>query len=184
MGSLWRTWMNWAGLVGMVIGIAVVGGCEPSPSEVWLQKCEQAEARGEIEEAWDACSVAVTTDPTSKFADVAQAKLKKLQPEYDKAKKARAEKETQAAKEAEERRKAAEAEQATRIEALRRKITIESYGFERDSECTGKGLPPFRKNYSGGTYDEDELVALADGCAHLFQRRNNMNDSIFCCPGR
>lgn len=175
-----------AGIMWITFGIAIVAGCKPSPSEVWLQKCEEAEARGEIEEAWDACSVAVTTDPASKFADVAQEKLKKLQPEYDKAKKARAEMEAQAIKNREQESKDRQAAQAARIEALRRKVSAKWWGDEPDGECQAKGLPPYRKTYEGGLYAENETVALADGCAHLFGRHvdPSPNDNIFCCPGR
>lgn len=169
-----------AGIVGIVFGVALVlvAGCKPSPSEKWLQECEQAEARGDVDGAWRTCSLALMTDPTSKFADVAQEKLKKLQPAYDKLEKERAEKKAQAAK-------AEQAAREARLAALRQKVTPKWWGFEPDSECQAKGLPPFRKTYEGGLYAENETVALADGCRHLFGPHVNpdMTDNVFCCPG-
>jgi recombinational DNA repair ATPase RecF len=172
----------WTGFVG----IAIVAGCEPSPSEKWLQECEAAEAQGKIDEAWEACTMAMSTEPASKSSDVAAAKLKKLEPEHEKLAKEKAEKKAKADKEAEERRKAELAAQAARITALREKVSFSMYGPEPDDECLAKGKPRYRRKYEGGLFSENEAVALADGCRHLFQQRSepSPNDNIFCCPGR
>jgi len=66
-----------------------------------------------------------------------------------------------------------------------RKVKVESWGTEPDGMCAAKGLPPFKKSYEGGTIAEDEMVAVADGCQRLFERRGGdptPNDMIFCCP--
>lgn len=79
-------------------------------------------------------------------------------------------------------KKAAADTQAAAFAAAKLKVKRKSWGSSPDGDCTGKGLPPYRISYEGGTYDEDEMVAVADGCSHLYERRNTMNDSTFCCP--
>lgn len=174
---------GWGVVVMAMIGL---GGCKPSPSEKWLQECEAAEAKGDVQQAWGACSLAVTADPASKASDLAAAKLRKLEPEHERLEKEKAEQKAKASLAAEERRKTEQAAQVARLTALRRKITPQWHGFEPDGECQAKGLPPFRVTYEGGLYSENEAVALADGCAHLFKQRSepSLNDNIFCCPGK
>jgi hypothetical protein len=47
---------------------------------------------------------------------------------------------------------------------------------------TGKGR--FMREYSGGTYEENELVALSEGCVHDAEEflRNSPMWNLYCCP--
>jgi hypothetical protein len=138
-------------------------------------RCLAMEQKGELVPAARACEAAITTDRNSKSGVAAAAKLKSLQPALD-AQRAADRKAYENSQPSDDGARVAKAA------SLKSKVRVKSWGAEPDAECSGKGLPPFRKSYEGGTFEEDELVALADGCAHLFQRRGNMNDSVFCCP--
>lgn len=70
---------------------------------------------------------------------------------------------------------------AAATDKLREKVKRKYSGDEPDRECTGKGLPPFRWDYEGGTYAEDEQVAKADGCTKLHQ---TIELQVYCCPKR
>lgn len=73
-------------------------------------------------------------------------------------------------------------DQGKEIRKLRAKVTVKWWGFEKDGTCTGKGLPPYRKDYEGGTFDENERVAKHDGCKSPFQSRDDALRNTFCCP--
>lgn len=68
------------------------------------------------------------------------------------------------------------------IAKLRQKVTVKWWGTEKDGTCTGKGLPPYRKDYEGGTFDENEKVAKYDGCVSPFQSKDDALRNTFCCP--
>ncbi len=68
------------------------------------------------------------------------------------------------------------------IANLRRKVRVKWWGFEPDGTCQGKGLPAYRKDYEGGTFDENEKVAKYDGCVSPFQSRDDALRNTFCCP--
>lgn len=88
---------------------------------------------------------------------------------------ARAEKAKRDAVAAEADRKA----QAARLADLRRKISKKYWDEDPDSQCTGKGLPPYKWSYSGGTFAEDQEVAEGDGCRKLHQ---TVELQVYCCP--
>lgn len=67
----------------------------------------------------------------------------------------------------------------SRIKSLRLKVKRKYWDDEPDGECTGKGLPPYRYSYEGGTYAEDEEVAVADGCRKL---HGTVELQVYCCP--
>lgn len=69
--------------------------------------------------------------------------------------------------------------QAEALAALRQKITKKYWANKPDGECTGKGLPPYRWDYEGGTYAEDQTVAEAEGCVKLHQ---TVELQTYCCP--
>jgi hypothetical protein len=171
----------WTAIVGMGI---VLGGCKDGSAE-WLRYCEDAESKGDVDNAWTHCSIAA-----DKGSAAAKEKLEQLKPKYEKLKAEEdakaAEKKAKADKEFEEQRKAKQAAQAARVAALREKVSPKWWGDEPDGECQAKGMPPYRKTYEGGLYSENEAVALADGCRHLFRQKSepSPNDNIFCCPGR
>jgi hypothetical protein len=132
-------------------------------------KCVQAEVQQQIKEAWEACNAA---------GKAAAAKLGILKPKYDAWKQAD---DAAQAKAAEQERQQRQETQATRLKALRAKVQHKYLDEEPDSLCTGKGLPPFRWSYEGGTFAEDAEVATADGCQSPFTLAEN---TTFCCPKR
>jgi len=71
------------------------------------------------------------------------------------------------------------------IANLRKRITKKYFDRDPDSICQGKGLPPYRWDYTGGTFAEDRTVALSDGCQtphveHGYDVSGDQTD--FCCP--
>jgi hypothetical protein len=72
-------------------------------------------------------------------------------------------------------------DQAKEVEGLRRKVKRKYWSEEPDGQCTGKGFPPYRWDYEGGTFAEDEKVAKADGCTKLYQTQEIQT---YCCPTR
>ena len=166
-----------SGILGVIVGLVILGGCRNEAAERF-RKCEQAEAEGNIEGAWNHCSAAA-----KKGSSEAQEKLQQIKPKYDAFK---AEEQAKEAKAAAERRQAEQAAQAARLVELRKKVNPKSWDDEPDGECQATGLPAFRVTYEGGLFFENEVVALADGCRHLFRAKTepSVNDNIFCCPGR
>jgi hypothetical protein len=76
---------------------------------------------------------------------------------------------------------AAEAKKAAekrRLELLA-KVERKFFSADRDSDCTGRGLPPYRWEYSGGTFAEDAELAALDGCRSPYSYQGN---TTFCCP--
>lgn len=163
----------------LVVGtLTFLAACEDraAPS---LEVCMKAESSGDMAHALEMCRQAATLDPNSTAGKAAAAKIVDLE---------RKTKEAQAAAEA-----ATKIEQAAAIEqakadeearrALKRKIRVAGDN-EPDGECQAQGKPAFRNQYSGGTYAENEQVALGNGCVHLFAAHmdHSPNDNIFCCP--
>ncbi|HEU4407787.1 MAG TPA: hypothetical protein VFS43_21160 [Polyangiaceae bacterium] len=170
-------------LLALVLTSAVACSDKARPA---YERCVELHRGADIDGAWGACNEAVRADLASEAGRAAAAKLEEMKPAYQ-AKKAQDEaaaekRRVEEEKAAAERAAAAAEAQKKRVAALRAKVRPKWIGFDPDGDCTGKGLPPYRKAYEGGTYDEDELVAYADGCQHLFTRRNSMNDVYFCCP--
>lgn len=131
-------------------------------------KCVQAQAVGKIGDALDACKAAISADPNSTSGKAAAAKLAEMRHKFE-VEAAEAQAELDSLK--------------TDVTTLRRQVKA-SGTSETDSECQAQGKPPYRNSYGGGTYDENEQVALADGCKHLFPFRgsHSPNDNEFCCP--
>ncbi|HVZ34100.1 MAG TPA: hypothetical protein VG963_16855 [Polyangiaceae bacterium] len=164
----------------VVVALAILGvGCSDKAKPAYAD-CIRLQANGDIEGAWRTCNEAVGTDPNSKAGESAAKLLIEMKPSYDKAKAAR---EASEAKQAEQQRLADEAARATKIAQAKLNVSGRFWGFDRDGECTAKSLPPYRKSYEGGTFEEDELVAIGDGCVHLFPGRSDAQlFTVFCCP--
>lgn len=164
----------------MLIGaIAFAAGCADKAKPDYA-RCIQTQASGQVEEAWKACNDAISADAASESGKAAAELLNKLKPAYEKAK---AERESREAKAAEEKRKADAEAQAHAVALAKQKVEAKFWSFDRDGECTGQGWPPYRKSYEGGTFEQDEMVALAAGCVHLFPgMRDPQLFTIFCCP--
>ena len=180
-------------ILGSCFGVAVVIASAafflaPDKARPNYDKCVQADTAGDIEGAWTTCYDAVGADPNSTSGKEAATMLGEMKPKYDAWKKDQEAKAAAAAgtqRKADEARRQAEAEaRADAIRALRRRVSAKYWGFDPDGNCQAEGKPPFRKDYEGGTYDENETVALGDGCVHLFQAHmtHSPNDNTFCCP--
>jgi len=134
--------------------------------------CVQAEAKGDIEKAWNYCNDAVGADPTSTSGKAATAKLAELKPKYDEWKK---QQDAYAAAAAEMDRKA----QAAALAAGRAKVhrtRAETF----DGSCTGQGKPGHSYRYEGATFDVNASVAQADGCSP--QDEQVGWKGFVCCP--
>lgn len=165
-------------LLSLAIPFAAVGCDDKAKPD--HASCIQLKAKGDVEGAWKACNDAIAADPTSESGQAATKLLDEMRPSYEKAK---AQREGAEAKAAEARRKADAEAQAQRVALATQKVEAKFWSLDRDGECTGKGWPPFRKSYEGGTFEEDDLVALAAGCVHLFPgTREPQLFTIFCCP--
>lgn len=76
------------------------------------------------------------------------------------------------------------------LNGLRRRIQPKWGAFTDrgapDNRCVADGKPPYMLSYEGGTYAENEQVALADKCVHAFYVSTSVpggpNDNQFCCP--
>lgn len=172
-----RPWLIW-----IVLLSTLFVGCKDKAKDPYAQ-CVRLDAEGNVKGAWESCGAAVSADPNSTSGKAATAKLAELKPKYDAWKQAD---EAKQAKEAEARRKAneeaataAREAEARRVATLRQKVTRKYDGTEPDSECTGKGFQPYRWDYSGGTFAENQEVASADGCRKLHQ---TVEIQVYCCP--
>jgi hypothetical protein len=178
-----RTRSTFLVVVAAILLVACKDKAEPD-----YAACVQADTAGDVGKAWDSCTAAVGADPNSTSGKAAAAKLTAMKPAYDKWKadqnaKAAAAAAAQA-KADEERAKAEAQEHAKEVAALRAKIHRAYDGRDPDGECQSNGYPPYREDYTGGSYDENETVALGDGCVHLFQKHSmhSPNDNTYCCP--
>jgi hypothetical protein len=170
--------------VALALGLATACADKAQPD---YARCVQADTSGDLDAAWKACNDAIGADPASASGKAAAAKMAEMKPKYDKWREEQAQKAEAAAKieraAAIERAQADEVARARAAAELRRKVRPAGDN-EPDGECQAKGMPPYRNDYRGGTYEENEQVALADGCVHLFERHmdRSPNDNTFCCP--
>lgn len=67
---------------------------------------------------------------------------------------------------------------------LRAKVHASSVRDAPHADCQGKGYPPYQVTYSGGTFDENEVVAFADGCVHEWGPggKGSVMWNDYCCP--
>jgi hypothetical protein len=168
------------------IGALLIVACQDKAQPDYAA-CIQSDAAGDVGKAWDSCTAAVGADPNSTSGKAAAAKLIAMRPAHDKWKADQAAKAAAAAeaqRKVDEARAKAEAEARTlAVAAARDKVRPKYDGFDPDATCTAKGLPPYRKDYGGGTLAEDQMIAQADGCQPLFPGRDDpMLAVTFCCP--
>jgi len=165
-------------LLAFIIAFAIAGCADKAKPD--HATCIQANAKGDVERAWRACNDAISADPTSESGKAAAKLLEEMKPSYENAKAQRVSLE---AKAAETRRKADADARSQAVALAKQRVEAKFWSLDRDGECTGHGWPPFRKSYEGGTFEEDDLVALAAGCVHLFPgTREPQLFTIFCCP--
>lgn len=158
----------------MLAGLLLLGCVDKAEPD--YAKCLQLQIKGDVEAAFLACGAAVGAAPNSTSGQKAAKVLTDIKPAYEKAK---AEREASEAKAAEERLAAAAAARVQRAKDLRLRVQRKYYDDSPDSLCTGKGMPPYRWSYEGGTFAEDMEVATADGCQKPF---NVQEDTSYCCP--
>lgn len=161
-----------------MLGSLLIMGCEDK-AEPRYNECVAFEAKGDVLKASIACEDAIKIDASSKSGKLAAEKLTALQPALEKRKKDADEQRKKDAEIAKAQEQAEATARAERAQALRSKITRKHGGYEPDGTCTGKGLPPYWWEYTGGTFAEDAEVAAADGCSPKGQSRENTD---FCCP--
>ena len=146
-------------------------------------RCVEREAAGYVLQAAEACGDAVRADATSKAGLAAKTKLIELAPRVAQARKVQAAQKEAEARAAQEAAKDREAAQASALAEAKRVVVGKYFGSRgrRDGSCTGKGLPPYRFEFEGGTYSQNALVATSARCVPLYPGSPiSMND--FCCP--
>ena len=173
-----------AGLLGAAVAVALIGLVVVVVTAVAASRADKAEpgfivARalekgGDLQKTITAFQNARAADPTSKCGKRAAEKLAELEPHYEAWKQAN---DASPAKDGERRRPA----QTAQVEDMRRRVKPDGES-DPDSYCTGHGWPPYKFEYSGGTYAEDAQVAAADGC-RPFPDTSGEN-TFFCCPKR
>jgi hypothetical protein len=157
--------------------LALLAGCSDSGAPD-LRNCEVAEQNGDIGQAVEHCQAAAKKGSWwSGTQTKAGNKLVELQPKLEPWKQAEDEKKARQDAEARKRADARRAAAVAQAKQVVRKRPWELPG-RRDAKCTAEGLPPYIYDYEGGTAEQNEVLAAADGCARLF----TSNASIFCCP--
>ena len=162
-----------AGILGAAVAVALIGlgavimvASQTDKAEPEFIAARSLEKGDDVQKTVAAFESARAADPTSKCGKRAAEKLIELKPKYDAWKQAEDARQRQA--------------EATRIQRMRIRVRRSYFSEEPDSSCTGKGLPPYHWDYSGGTYSEDDEVAAADGCRALYSMGGQNTD--FCCP--
>lgn len=153
-------------------------GCTDKAQPQYAE-CLKEEAKGDPQVAAIFCRLAIEVDPTSSSGKAAAAKLKEMQPAIEAAEKAEAKAAEERRKAEEAAKKAAEEARLARVQQIRGKIKRKYWAAEPDRECTGRGMPPYRWTYEGGTFAEDAEVAYADGCQ---KPHSSPEITDFCCP--
>jgi hypothetical protein len=167
-----RSWLAFA-----LLGAVVIAGCSDR-AEPALSKCIQLQLADDLRGAWGACNDAIKADPNSVSGKSAAAKLSEMKPKYD-ALMAKAE-ERRKKKAAAEAKAEADAKER-RLAMLRAKVKKTPWAHEPDRDCQGKGLPEYKWEYKGGTYEEDREAAFADDCKALYY---SIEHPTYCCPQR
>jgi hypothetical protein len=173
------------GVAGSVVFLCALVGvaaavwadkAEPSYSE-----CLKLEAADDLKGAVAACDAAMVADRDSKAGRAAAKKLPGLLVGLKRQQREAAAKAAEEQQRAEATRKAEWQAIADRIQRLKEKVASKYRSSEPDSICTGKGMPPYRWDYSGGTFAENEEVATSEGCMKTF---GVPESTSYCCPRR
>jgi hypothetical protein len=159
------------GRLAIIVFMLGIVGCKDK-AEPTYALCVKYEAENAPLAAEGACEGAIEADPNSTSGKAAAQKLKDLAPAVEKAK-------AEKAKADEAAQQAAAVTEAARVHQLRARVSKKFWGTDPDGDCTGKGLPPFKWSYEGGTYTEDREVAFADGCQSTSQL---LDVTEYCCP--
>ena len=166
----------------MLLLVLMISGCADK-AEPKYAECVKLDATGDTMGAWRACQDSVTADPNSKSGKAAAEKLAALKPKHDALKKEQDEQRARAAEAASKaeaaRREEAARATAARLAQLKAKISRRYWDTEPSGVCTGKGMPPYMWDYTGGTFDENREIARSEGCQSPYSSHEN---TTFCCP--
>ena len=165
---------SWIGIAVVVAGAAVFG-CDKvveDKADTDYQTCTQRKTNGFLEAAVEACKSAVAKDASSKSGKAAAQLLLKLEPVV-------AQQQAEVAAAQQKGAQAAQAARVARLASLKAKIQRKYSSSSPDAYCTGKGLPPYLWDYTGGTFTEDAELATSEGCASLFP--GDPSNISFCC---
>jgi hypothetical protein len=161
------------GLTLLFIGKLYVDHLDPARPD--YNECVQARADGDLSRAWTACLRAVRKNPRSSAGKSAAANLVAWKPEYEK----------WSDRDATAARARTSAETRAKVAAdARPHVHATSDRNTPDADCRDSRLPDYRVNYTGGSPEERELVARADGCSALASPSAHANaaGATFCCP--
>lgn len=158
----------------LILGLFIVG-CEDKGRES-LERCRKLLEAGEYEKGDRECFDAIENGVGFLSGREARALREQYKSQVNGALKARIEESW--------RSHAAEAQaaQAERKAYLARKVKAvwirDSSGSYEDSFCQGDGYGPYWREYSGGTWAENQEAAGLDGC----HSRAGNTGKDFCCP--
>lgn len=161
----------------MVLGVLGILGCDEGREP--LERCRKAFEAGEFEGGNKECGEALRLGTGKSSGREARKLQEQYKTQIDEAVKV-------AAKKAEELRiqewNRAQAAKAERKAYLARKVKAvwirNTEGSYEDSFCQGDGYGPYWREYSGGTWAENEEAAGLDGC----RSRAGRTGKDFCCP--
>lgn len=153
--------------------MVLVAGCKDK-AEPKFREAEAAQKTGNVIEAVSLYKQATQADPTSTLGKQAAERVAELSP--------LAEKEQQRIDEENEKRRAAEAAAArvqyeATLASAKRVVTVARWEIN-DDRCAAAGLPRRGYRFSGGTDEQNEMVATSLGC----QKRNWYDKFERCCP--
>jgi hypothetical protein len=175
-------------LVIAVLVLVLLSGCQDKAKSSF-DACVTAEAKEDWLLAVQSCQGATMLDPNSKSGKAAAEKLLSLKTKLAAKDRADAEAQATKAKAAAERRAAEAVQQEAVLAVLKAKVHTSSLPARLDYEsdkCVSDGKPPKGLEFSGGTYAENEQVALARGCvhAHYVSTQTGPDPSFnnYCCP--
>ena len=180
-------------IVGLTFGAAGCGkksagssddpqpAVDSDPAKEEYERCLAKEKAGDLAKAVYYCASAAKLHPDTKAGKAAGAKSAEIQVKLDALDKVENDNRAEAAK-------AATAAAAAEVEALKRKVNcpimIGNDGNNANETCLNKGLPSVYRECKGGTFNENEKVAVSMGCEHahpLIVPPPDYRFNMYCC---
>jgi hypothetical protein len=155
-----------------LIALGIVG-CSTDKAKPKYEECLKLERDGFPGRALPVCREAAQEDPESTYGKKATEKADEIAVKLVQAE----------TKEQQDKANASQAQEQARQDAVRRVAQLRGK-IKRmrmsslDGRCAGEGMPPMGYSYEGGTYEEDGIIARADGCVI----RGSYDPTYFCCP--
>jgi len=156
---------SWVGVLGIA---ALIVACEDKAKPAF-ERCTEAEAKKDWQDAVEACEFAVKRDPASASGKAAAQKLVDMRPSIEAAKVEKAKADAIARV---EQQKA----QAKQLGAALANATIERASWS-DGSCLSAGLPPKSYRFAATPADAN-LIASIGGCS----RRHDLTPLEQCYP--